>query len=345
MRRIDPLILAKILKSKHSLKFKTRFKHLRINLRKIKYSSRRRFILIKHNKKIRLCLSFFQRRYIKTLKNANSKIISSKFSTHVCKKNLKIFKKSIFVASNPKINHKFLKNSNPFTLQLKRLKCIRRMLRNRFCLKNLGKKYFVKKKCYIFRRKLFNFKKKILFLKKKTRRKKKVKKKSKKKSKKVKKLKKPRKLKIVSFFTTCNLYNKFLFFIFKVGKKSVWENKFVSLFDLLALKLQYTKSVLLLKIFTRLLTRVETKKVKSRKRINYVPFFIKLSRSIFLSLKWIFSAALKKKGNISFSDKLFMELVQIITQRSSFAIQRRQENNSLAFKNRSNSHYRWQKTR
>lgn len=142
-----------------------------------------------------------------------------------------------------------------------------------------------------------------------------------------------------------SLYNKFLLFIFRVGKKNIWENKFSSIFDLLALKLHYSKSLLLLKIFIRLFTRVEVKKVKARKRITHIPFFIKLPRSIFLALKWVFLAAVKKKGNISFQNKLFTELLQILTQKSSFSLQKVEENNILAFKNRSNIHYRWQKTR
>jgi ribosomal protein S7 len=142
-----------------------------------------------------------------------------------------------------------------------------------------------------------------------------------------------------------SLYNKFLLFIFRVGKKNIWEHKFSSIFDLLTLKLHYSKSLLLLKIFIRLFTRVEVKKVKARKRITHIPFFIKLPRSIFLALKWVFLAAVKKKGNISFQNKLFTELLQIITQKSSFSLQKVEENNILAFKNRSNIHYRWQKTR
>ena len=149
----------------------------------------------------------------------------------------------------------------------------------------------------------------------------------------------------LSYNLFSNLYNKFLSFIFKVGKKNIWNNNFSNIFDLLSLKLHYSKSILLLKIFTRLFTRVEVKKVKSRKRVTYIPFFIKLPRSIFLSLKWIFLSTLKKKGNISFKNKLFNELLQILTQKSCFSLQKVEENNTSAFKNRSNIHYRWQKTR
>jgi ribosomal protein S7 len=152
-------------------------------------------------------------------------------------------------------------------------------------------------------------------------------------------------LKQTNFKFISNLYEKFLSFIFKIGKKNIWNDNFSYIFDLLSLKLYYSKSVLLLKIFTRLFTRVEVKKVKSRKRITYIPFFIKLSRSIFLSLKWIFLAIIKKKNNISIKNKLFNELLLLLTQKSCFSLQKLNENNNLAFKNRSNIHYRWQGTR
>lgn len=142
-----------------------------------------------------------------------------------------------------------------------------------------------------------------------------------------------------------DLYNRFIGFIFKNGKKLSWEYYFSKIFDSLSLKLKYTRNVLLLKIFIRLATRVEVKKVKARKHTTYIPIFIKLDRSLFLSLKWIFLSAKKKLGSISFQSKLFLELLQILVQKSCFSLQKRDENNTLAFTHRSNIHYRWQRTR
>lgn len=150
---------------------------------------------------------------------------------------------------------------------------------------------------------------------------------------------------VSKFVCPINLYNKFLFFIFKVGKKMSWENKFSLIFDALSLKLGYSKATLLLKIFIRLFTRVEVKKVKARKRITFIPIFIKLPRSLFLALKWIFLVLKKKGKGVSLSKKLFNELLQLLVQKSCLSIQKHEENNMLAFKNRSNIHYRWQKTR
>lgn len=332
---IKPLVKKNL---KSFLNFKFRYKLLKSKLYKIKGRLKKRFLFIYHNKKIKLSLESFQKQPVK---DPIISILDTNNSEFV----------ELFKPLKLEVNLK-LNSENPISLNQK-----------------LGRQYFKTKIFRIFRKNLFDLKKKIWILNHKKIKKKpkplskkylryikKNLKKNRKKTGKKKKKKiqeenqlknknKQKKKKKISFLVTCNLYNRFLFFIFKVGKKSIWEKNFVSLFDLLSIKLQYSKTVLLLKIFTRLFTRVETTKVKSRKRINYVPVFIKLPRSIFLSLKWIFLAAVKKKGNTSFVDKLFIELVQLLTQRSTFALQKLQENNLAAFRNRSNVHYRWQKTR
>ena len=99
------------------------------------------------------------------------------------------------------------------------------------------------------------------------------------------------------------------------------------------------------KIFVRLFTRVELRKVKSRKRISFIPFFINIRRSLFLSLKWIFLSSISNNSNTSFKNKLYLELFQILTLKSCSSLKKLEENNKNAFKNRSNIHFRWNKTR
>lgn len=137
------------------------------------------------------------------------------------------------------------------------------------------------------------------------------------------------------------LYSRLLSFIFKSGKKLLWNAKLSTLLDLISLKLNYSKSIIILKIFIRLFTRVESKKIKVRKRVTFIPFFIKISRSIFLSLKWIFVGASKNKQKVSFTVKLFDEFIEILLGKSCYSLSKLSENNISAFKNRSNSHYRW----
>ena len=113
----------------------------------------------------------------------------------------------------------------------------------------------------------------------------------------------------------------------------------------MSFSLAYSIPIIISKIFIRLFTRVELKKAISRKRISYIPTFIKINRSIFLALKWIFSGALKNTNRTTLRNKLYVELVQLLTNKTCFSLQKLEENNINSFKNRSNMHFRWQRTR
>lgn len=149
-------------------------------------------------------------------------------------------------------------------------------------------------------------------------------------------------LKKKNFFT---LYYSLLGKVFYIGKKIKWNTSLLSVFELLSFTLNYSIPFLLSKIFIRLYTSVELKKVLSRKRVTFIPFFITVKRSAFLALKWIFFAALKNINITSLKNKLYVELLQLLTLNTSFALQKLEENNDNSFKNRANIHYRWQKTR
>lgn len=142
-----------------------------------------------------------------------------------------------------------------------------------------------------------------------------------------------------------DFYNKILLTTFRVGKKSKWNSILSNLFISLSFYLKYSINIIFLKIFIRLFTPVELRKVKSRKRISFIPLFIKPKRSIFLSLKWLFLGALKSLNNTSFQNKLYIEFIQLLTFKTCYSIQKLEENNMNSNKNRSNAHFRWQKTR
>ncbi len=138
-----------------------------------------------------------------------------------------------------------------------------------------------------------------------------------------------------------DLYSKFVSFIFKKGKKFFWDTALALIFSNLSLKFSYSRSIILAKIFIRLFTRVELKKVSSKKRISYIPVFITVKRSLFLALKWIFLGVLNNTTKISFYNKLYIELVQLLALKSCFTLKKLEDNNFHSFNNRSNVHYRW----
>jgi small subunit ribosomal protein S7 len=143
------------------------------------------------------------------------------------------------------------------------------------------------------------------------------------------------------FFECFNLYNKFISFVFKNGIKGVWEKNFSSIFFILRKKLNYSRSFILLKIFMRLHTKVELRTIKTRRRINLVPFFIKIKRRFFLALKWLLKSIKRNKMRVSLKEKLLLEILVIFQKKSCFSIQELKTNNLLAYKNRANSHFRW----
>lgn len=142
-----------------------------------------------------------------------------------------------------------------------------------------------------------------------------------------------------------NFFNKIVTTTFNNGKKSNWYLILNNLFEYMSYSLNYSISTLLAKIFIRLFTRVELKKVTARKRITYIPFFIKTNRSFFLALKWIFLSISKNLTKISLQNKLYLEFIDLLTNKTCFSILKLEENNIESFNNRANVHYRWQKTR
>jgi ribosomal protein S7 len=142
-----------------------------------------------------------------------------------------------------------------------------------------------------------------------------------------------------------NFFYKIVTTTFNNGKKSNWYLILNNLFEYMSYSLNYSISILLSKIFIRLFTRVELKKVVARKRITYIPFFIKTNRSFFLALKWIFLSISKNITKTSLQNKLYLEFIDLLTNKTCFSILKLEENNIESFNNRANIHYRWQKTR
>lgn len=138
-----------------------------------------------------------------------------------------------------------------------------------------------------------------------------------------------------------NLYSQFISLVFKQGKKSLWEKSLATLFFILKKKINYSKNFILLKLFLRLHTKVEIRIVKSRKRINLIPFFIKFKRRCFLSLKWLLEASKKNKQKKCLKQNLLLEVLLILQKKSCVSLNLLEENNLLSYKNRANMHFRW----
>ena len=149
------------------------------------------------------------------------------------------------------------------------------------------------------------------------------------------------KLLVIKNVSSVNLYKNFVSFIFRSGKKHIWQKIFSDIFLLIKNSLKFSQNIILLKIFLRLYTKIEVKKVKSRRKTVLVPVFISVRRRFFLALKWLLLAVNKNKLQISLKEKLFLEIFKLIKNKSCESIKYLEVNNQNVYLNRANFHYRW----
>jgi ribosomal protein S7 len=150
------------------------------------------------------------------------------------------------------------------------------------------------------------------------------------------------KLKFKSSLTNnLNLYNNFVSFIFRSGKKHIWQKIISDIFLLIKKNLKFSQNIILLKIFLRLYSKIEVKKVKSRRKTVLVPVFISVRRRFFLALKWLLLAVNKNKLQISLKEKLFLEIFKLAKNKSCESLKQLELNNQNVYLNRANFHYRW----
>jgi small subunit ribosomal protein S7 len=138
-----------------------------------------------------------------------------------------------------------------------------------------------------------------------------------------------------------NLYNKFLGFLIKKGNKISARNILNNAFLVVSKKTGLSLHILLLKIFLKLNTFVEVKRVRVQRSSHLVPFSIRLKRRSYLIIKWLMQAIKEDNRKISMSEKLAFEISNTIKKSPSRSVKIRNLNISQALSNRSNIHYRW----
>lgn len=137
------------------------------------------------------------------------------------------------------------------------------------------------------------------------------------------------------------IYNKFLGTLIKKGKKSKVKKIFDFALKKVAKKTKKSINFLLYETIRNLTTRVELKRVKFRRSSHLIPFLISRSRQIYLALRWILSAVKTDKKKTSLSNKLSIEIFKIVNHVSCASLNAKLLNNSQAYLNRSNTHFRW----
>jgi ribosomal protein S7 len=135
-----------------------------------------------------------------------------------------------------------------------------------------------------------------------------------------------------------NLYNIFVNFFLKKGKKQKIKKKIHESFIILSKKFNVPVNKILLKVIFSFYTFIEVKRVKARRRLNIIPFSVRNSRRYFLVFKKIQNILKKKKTSISI--KFYTEFLNILKRRSR-SKDLKSTNLTQAFSNRSNTHFRW----
>jgi ribosomal protein S7 len=137
------------------------------------------------------------------------------------------------------------------------------------------------------------------------------------------------------------LYRKFLGILIKKGKITKAKKILDTSLFTVSKKLKMPINYILNKVFYKLNTFVETKKITAKKKTNIVPFPISFSRRIYLILKWILLAVRLNKSRVPLTTKLSVEFYKVVKNLPSDALRAKKQNNSQAYLNKSNIHFRW----
>jgi ribosomal protein S7 len=142
-------------------------------------------------------------------------------------------------------------------------------------------------------------------------------------------------------FQNKNLYNKFIGFLIKKGNKIGAKNIVNHAFLNVSKKTGLPLHVVLLKLFLKLNSFVEVKRVRVQRSSHLVPFSIRLKRRSYLIIKWLMQAVKEDTSKVSMSEKLVFEISNTLKKVPSRSVKLRNFNISQALANRSNIHYRW----
>jgi small subunit ribosomal protein S7 len=138
-----------------------------------------------------------------------------------------------------------------------------------------------------------------------------------------------------------NLYNKVINFFTKKGNKVKATNLVNSAFDKVSKSTGLSFNEILTKLYLKLNSFVEIKKIKVRRGFHLVPFPISHKRSTYLMIKWLLQAIKNDNRKVPVSDKLFLEINQTISSSSSKSLDIKNSNITQVLANRSNIHFRW----
>jgi len=137
-----------------------------------------------------------------------------------------------------------------------------------------------------------------------------------------------------------SIYTKFLGSLIKKGNKVAAKRILDSSFVKVSAKNKIPVYLILNKIFSKLDCFLEIKKIKIRKNLHIVPFPLNSRRQDFLKIKWILESAKEDLRKVDFSEKISSEISNILLNKKSKILSKKDYIKKQALLNRSNIHYR-----
>jgi len=137
------------------------------------------------------------------------------------------------------------------------------------------------------------------------------------------------------------IYTNFLGFLTKNGNKLAAKKIIDEAFLETSRQVNFPLHLILVKVFSKINSFVETKKIRIKRSTHIVPFGVTSKRRFYLVIKWLMEVVAEDKRKISTSKKLSAELLNIFKNKSSKTIAKKDLNLNQATSNRSNIHYRW----
>jgi ribosomal protein S7 len=137
-----------------------------------------------------------------------------------------------------------------------------------------------------------------------------------------------------------NIYTKFLGSLIKKGNKIAAKRILDTSFIKVSTKHKIPVHLILNKIFSKLDCFLEIKKIRIRKNVHIVPFPLNSKRQNFLKIKWILESAKEDLRKVDFSEKISSEVSNILLNKKSKILSKKDYIRKQALMNRSNLHYR-----
>lgn len=138
------------------------------------------------------------------------------------------------------------------------------------------------------------------------------------------------------------LYAKFLGSLIKKGNKIAAARTLRDAFLKASVRTKFPIYRIFNRIFKGLDTFVEVKKVTKRKNTHFIPFPVKKKRNEFLKVKWILDSTKEDTRSVKFSDKLYVEILNLLFKKKKSKVLARKKNiHKEVLQHKANAHYRW----